>query len=129
MQRIVFTLSSGWSSVDFTAQSLLRGLKRAEKCVQLIQQCGLTHDGGTTAFVASDILNLLPQILVAVGVEVPLQSLMMTLCLLQPAFSLAPAVLYASLPPDRKRGVWLWIEPSSLHSSRPSGQGMILLSL
>ena len=48
---------------------------------------------------------------------------------LPPPASFAPAVLYASLPPDWTRGVRLWIEPSPFHSSRPSGWGMILLSL
>ena len=60
-------------------------IKATIKCVQLIQQHGLTHDGGVSAFVACDILNCLPHNFNAVGVGVPLQ------CLLKPSLCLVDA--------------------------------------
>ena len=53
-------------------------IKVSMKCVQLILQRGLAYDGGAPAFVSCDIPNGLPHIFRAAGVEVPLQSLLMS---------------------------------------------------
>lgn len=44
-------------------------------------------------------------------------------------FSLPPAVRCVSLSPDPKAASLALKEPSTLHASKPSGWGMILLSL
>lgn len=48
----------------FTADSLLSRSKKTIKCVSLIWQCGLAHDGIASAFVACDVLDCLPHIFV-----------------------------------------------------------------
>lgn len=80
-QQDIFHIRCGWSSggeVDFTAGSLLKRPKCAEKCVKLIRRHGLTRDGGAPAFVACDNMNRPPRISSAVGVEVSLQPLLIS---------------------------------------------------
>ncbi len=57
------------------------------KGVKLMWQCGLTHNGGAPALVACDVLDCLPHIFGVAGVEVSLQSLLMSPpCLLDASF-------------------------------------------
>ena len=69
---------SGWSSggrVGFTAY-YVDELKVSINWVYLIQQRGLTHNGGISAFAAYDILNRPPRIFSAAGVGVAFQCLL-----------------------------------------------------
>ena len=83
--HLLWWLTAGWGRLH--SWVFVEEIRASVKCVLLILQCGVTHDGGAPAFVACNILNLLPPIFSAVGVEVPLQSpLMSPLCLLDASF-------------------------------------------
>ncbi len=88
---LIFTLSSvfltsavetdsGRSSggrVDLTAD-FVEEINASIKSIKLIWQSGLTHDVGAPAFVACTSLDCFPHIFGDVGVEVSLQSLLMS---------------------------------------------------
>ena len=81
----------------------MRGSKQAKKCVQLIWQHGLAHDGGTPAFVASDIwIACHTSLVLLVLRSFSLLFGCLLFASLLSAFSLAMAVIYAALSPERK---------------------------
>lgn len=72
------------------------------KCVKLIWQPGSTHDKGTPALVACDVVDHLPHVFGVVGVEVSLHlSQHLHFASLMPAICLT-LLLYGSLSCDQK---------------------------
>lgn len=93
--------------VDFYSWLSLEESKVSIKCVKLIWQCGLTHDGGAAT---CDVLNCSPCISGGVSFKVFLHWCL-RFALLMPALSAASVLLWASSSPDWK--LWFsWVAAS-----------------